>query len=632
VEKRSRLGSVRVLFEDSDGALWAGSRYHGVEYLSETVTYNWTTTNGLSHNLVTAIAQDRSGAIWVGTPNGLNRFLPRQSTTHSTNSPPRLLPENNRPEHWAIESFFVKNGLGANRIHALFMDRDGTLWIGTAGGGLTRYRNGEFRTVNSSHGLHSDVVAQILEDDDANFWIASTAGIFRVSKQSVDAVLDGREPLLRCVAYGKKDGMSTTGYPGGFQPTCAKTRDGRLWFCTNGGVTVLDPKEARESDVAPDVHIESVVMDGTELVDGQGLNLLASSIAPSKNKPRTHPVLTIPPGAKRLEFHCAALSFFAPEQTQFKFRLEGYEDIWHEAGKRRVAQYTRVPPGKYVFHVKAANAAGVWNSAGTSLGVVVKPTWRQSIWFRVASSVLVAGFGAAIYYMRVSKLKKARSQEAAFSRQLIESQEAERKRIANELHDSLGQSLLIIKNRARRGVKQQPSMDSMQSCLNEIADTAGQAVEEVRTIARALRPYQLDSLGLTRALQGLIRQVGETNGFEIKSRIEPLDGCLNQTAEISLYRIVQESLNNVVKHAKATCVSVSADLTDTHVRLTVQDNGQGFSPSASRSAKADTAGFGLRGIEERVRLLNGQFALRSQPGSGTRLRIEISRAETESKA
>jgi signal transduction histidine kinase len=161
----------------------------------------------------------------------------------------------------------------------------------------------------------------------------------------------------------------------------------------------------------------------------------------------------------------------------------------------------------------------------------------------------------------------------------------------------------------------------MERCLTDIAEMAGQTVEEVRIIARALRPYQLDSLGLTRALQALVRQVADANNLEMELNVTPIDGALSPSAEMNVYRILQEVLNNVVRHAHATRLRVLVERSDQIIRILVQDNGCGF--DSRMPSPTGNGGFGLRGIQERLQLLNGRWHLQSQPGSGTQIRIEI---------
>ncbi|MBI2947471.1 MAG: hypothetical protein HYY23_07485 [Verrucomicrobia bacterium] len=638
IETRSKTRSVRVLFEDRAGGLWIGSRDQGLEYFHGSQTQRWSTTNGLSHNTVTALAQDQSGAIWVGTANGLNRLTfvagPKPSEPESgPDIPGSRLPNSNvaSPQIDSLQVFTARDGLGFNRIHALFMDSKGTLWIGTEGGGLTRYQNEQFRTVTTRQGLQSDVVAQILEDDAGRFWIGSTTGIFQVSKQSVHEVLDGQRRFLRCLAYGKDDGMRSVGCPGGFQPTCAKTQDGKLWFCTSGGVTVLDPRQARRSGLPPPVHVERVVVDGVEIYSQEhGAGVLASSASAGRvngfqisniKSQIEPPPLIVPPGVNRLEFHCAALSFTAPAQTQYQFWLEGFDKTWNEAGARRIADYNRVPPGQYKFHVKGANSDGVWNSSGATLALVIRPTWRQTIWFRAATLVLLLCAIGAIFSNRMSQLKQFGAQQTAFSRQLIESQEAERKRIAVELHDSLGQSLLMIKNRVVLALRKDTSAESMREQLDHISRTVSGAVQEVRRISHALRPAHLERLGLTRVMQALADDTAETGQVQVELDLANLDGLFRPEQSISIYRIVQESLNNVLKHARASLVRISTRLEPGWLWLHLEDNGAGFDPRAAEGAKS--TGLGLLGIEERVRHLGGTFELESSPGRGTRLIIAI---------
>ena len=203
---------------------------------------------------------------------------------------------------------------------------------------------------------------------------------------------------------------------------------------------------------------------------------------------------------------------------------------------------------------------------------------------------------------------------------LLMLQDEERRRVAGELHDGLGQSLAIIKNRALIGLQDQTNHERAMDQLGEIAETATGAILEVREIAHNLRPYQLDRLGLVAAIKHMITRVSESTVLNVASDMEKIDGLLSPEAETSVYRIVQEGLNNVVKHSSATNARVEIKRDGGQLAISVHDNGKGISPSAP-SGNGAKGGFGLAGIAERVRLLGGSFAIDSQPSSGTILTV-----------
>jgi signal transduction histidine kinase len=214
-------------------------------------------------------------------------------------------------------------------------------------------------------------------------------------------------------------------------------------------------------------------------------------------------------------------------------------------------------------------------------------------------------------------LERERSVQQAFSRQLIESQESERKRIAAELHDGLGQNLLVVKNRALLGLLKPDDGANAVAQLNEISTAVSQSLDEVRQIAANLHPYQLDRLGLTRAIEAMIRKVSAAAGLDIAAEIDNIDGLFDAAAEINLYRIVQESLNNIVKHSAAAGAGVVIKRTAQGVTVAVHDNGKGFAAGEVKG------GFGLTGIAERVRMLGGAHTVDSIPGKGTTVRLTI---------
>jgi signal transduction histidine kinase len=229
---------------------------------------------------------------------------------------------------------------------------------------------------------------------------------------------------------------------------------------------------------------------------------------------------------------------------------------------------------------------------------------------------------------RVAQLKHANELQHAFSRELIASQERERKRIAGELHDSLGQHLVVIKNLALLSLDGQISDQTSRPRMEEICDAAAQALSEVREISYNLRPYQLDRIGLTKAIEAVVRRAADATTIMFHTDIDSIDAVLKADSEINFYRIVQECLNNVVKHSQATVADVTVRRSASRLLLCVQDNGKGFTPDGTIRRDGTQGGFGLLGILERAELLGGKMSSRSAPGQGTTITVEISLNES----
>jgi signal transduction histidine kinase len=219
-------------------------------------------------------------------------------------------------------------------------------------------------------------------------------------------------------------------------------------------------------------------------------------------------------------------------------------------------------------------------------------------------------------------LERQQAAQLAFSRQVLERLEDERRRIAVNLHDSLGQTLLLIKNHAILAIQRPPEEQELRRRLDEISGTTSQAIEEVRRITHGLRPYQLDRLGLTQAIRASVSRASENSSILVASRVEDIDGLFDKDAEIHVYRIVQEAVTNVVKHSAATEAAVVIKKRTATVSLSIRDNGRGFNP-AKPSSQPHDLGYGLSGIAERVRILGGTLAIESRPGEGTSLTVGI---------
>ena len=651
-------------YQDRSGAIWIGAWHSGLSRFADGKFTNYTMADGLPNELVTSLFEDREGRFWVGTHGGLTIF--EHGRFHSPSGP--TLPYDavvqticedrqgtlwfgtragvGRYEHGETRFLTEKDGLAANNTHAIvegangdlwiggyggltrirhgeftrwtekdglpssniwsiYEDHDGVLWIGTYEGGLVRFKDGKFISYSVKDGLFDNGVFRVLEDAHGYFWISCSRGVYRVSKRDLNAFASGDLKKVASTAYGKIDGMQSIECNGGVDPSGIKTRDGKLWFPTRDGVAIIDPESVAHDSVPPSVMIESSVVD---------------NVAVPVNAP-----LRIPPGRPNVEISYTAPNFINAAQTHFKYRLDGLDTDWVDAGGRRIAYYSHLPPGDYVFHVIAGNSDGVWNQEGKTLAITVMTPFYETRWFRLLVLLTLGALVAISWRYRVAQLQQAQAAQQAFSRQLIASQEAERKRIAAEMHDSLGQRLVVIKNLAYlllRSKKGSSADESDAQTITEIGDEASFAIAETREISYNLRPFQLDRLGLTKAIEAMVRTTGNASGIRFISELDNIDDVFPEDLRINFYRIVQESLGNILKHAQATEVNVGVKRRIENVILTIEDNGHGFTPD-ERSPLFSRSGFGLTGMGERARLLGGELKVRSTPGKGTTVLFEI---------
>jgi signal transduction histidine kinase/ligand-binding sensor domain-containing protein len=569
-----------VIAQDRDGHMWFGNGT-GLARVADGSAEFFTTEHGLPGNVVTSFLQTASGAIWVGTTEGLAQF------------------ENGR---W-VAFTEKRDGLAGNFIRSLYEDRDGTVWIGTYDSGLTRYAGGRFSTITSRHGLFSDGVFCLLEDDGGWFWMHSNQGIYRARRDELNAFADGRRASVTSVSYGPEDGLVNVEGNGGKQPACARAADGRLWFATAGGLAVVDPRRARQVST-PRVVIEDHLIDGRETEAAAG-------------------TVRIEPGERSLEIRYTALNFRGAERIRFRYRLEGLEEHWTEAGTRRFASFSHLPSGDYTFRVVAADHNGVWHEQGATARIVVVAPFYRTAWFYAlcaAGGLMIAGFA---YSYRVAQLQALNRVRAEYTRRLIQSEEGERRRLALELHDSIGQSLAVIRNRALISLRTPSDHERLLEQMEEISEASAMAAQETRQIALNLHPAQLDHLGLSTALASLVASVESGSHLTFQTNIDDVSGRVTGDAAIGVYRIVQESLSNVIKHSAADSVEVSLQVHGKRVQLLVSDNGRGF------STPGPVSGLGLTGMRERAAILGADLRIESAPGRGTRIVLSLSTRDAD---
>jgi signal transduction histidine kinase len=397
-----------------------------------------------------------------------------------------------------------------------------------------------------------------------------------------------------------------------FSPVC-RDREGRIWIATKLGAAVVRPEEwrrRREVERPPKVHLQEVEINDRPVAryvsgapEGAGLR-----------------GIVVPPGPRRVEFRYIGIDLTAPEEVRYRYRLEGYEDGWTEAGDRAVAVYPDLPPGSYVFRVAAAGRYGLWNEEGAAATLTVRPLWWERTGTRVLAVLVVLALLTLGYVYRLSQIKAKTALQEEFSRALIWSQEAERKRLASELHDGLGHELLVLKGGIDRELKRAGAEDADRD--SALSAKAREVIHRVREISHDLRPPELERYGIVPALESAALATAELTGIELAIELDAPERRLRPVVEISLFRIAQEALSNMARHSDASEGRVVLSHTEATMVLTIEDDGRGFDPAGVERTRRGP-GLGLAGMEERAHLLGGTWECKSEPGNGTRITVTV---------
>lgn len=556
---------VHVLYCDRAGRVWIGSP-EGVAVHDGERTTKLTQANGLPGNYVMSIAEDRSGAVWLGTITGLARI-----------------------DRGSVQAFGARDGLRSDYIQSLHEDGDGVLWVGTPGG-LHRFQDGRFHAITEKDGLFADNTLRILEDGAGNFWFSSYRGVFRVAKAELNAFADGRSPLVHSVAYGTADGMKSVVFSGlGRQPAGWRAKDGVLWFPSEQGVVRVDPLHLGPPDPPPASVIETVQVDGV-----------------STPEPR------VGPGGRRLEFVFTAPTSIAPEATEFRYRMDGFENAWREAGTQRRISFTNLAPGRYRFVVSARRAGGEWGVGEAASALEIVPYFHQTRWFFAGVCVLGLLLLWSAHSMRVNQTERR-----------LGAVMAERSRVAQELHDTLLQSLSGTAMQIQAALRRLRT-GAAESGLDQLSDALvhlGKSMADARQAIHDLQTPELEELPLGEALRAVGQRVcgsGTTLQYRVLGTAKPLA----PTLERHIYRIGAEAIANAVHHSGCSEVVVELHYSEEAIGLRVRDDGRGFDPLAASQTSTRERHWGLSGMRGRARQCGGQLAIQSTPEGGTQVEFE----------
>lgn len=584
---------VPALAPARDGGLWLGSTEGVIHYNDGKM--NWVEpTPPRRVRDVRTVLEEPDGTLWVGSNgDGLARFRDGE-----------------------LRQFRRADGLPSDFIQCIFREPDGTLWIGTRGGGLSRLKDGRFSSVGEKNGLADGSICHVEDDGLGYYWMSSHGGILRVNKAELNRCADGQLDKISCLTYGLNDGLLTLSASDALQPSGCKTSDGKLVFATDRGLAVIDPRNVKLNTHVPPVAIESLRV---------GDRVVAETSFP--NTP-----IEIGPGQSRIEFKYTGLSFAAPEKVVFKHRLEGLEPDWVSVGAERTAVYNYVPPGRYVFHVTAANNHNLWNEEGRSVAIVVLPYYWQTLWFKLLVVFVLLAATAALVWFQTQRRLQLKLERLERQRAI----EAERTRIANDMHDDLGANLTRITMLSETARAEMGNPARVEAGLGQIYDTARNVTRAMDEIVWAVNPKHdtLESLVFyfERFAHDLLGPAGLRCRLDFPSEFP----SWRPSSEVrhNLFLAYKEALNNAVRHSGADTVTVQLEFTETGCTLTVSDNGRGLANGSGAQKENGRVSFGngLANMQERLARIGGTCLVRGDSGMGCVVSLFVPTAAVISSA
>jgi signal transduction histidine kinase len=498
-------------------------------------------------------------------------------------------------------SYAGADGLGEDRVEGLQLDGNGTLWAATAGG-LSRVKDGRVATLTSKNGLPCDTVHWVMEDDDHAYWLYTACGLVRIARPELDAWVTDPKRTIRAAVFDSSDGVRIRANASGYSPRAAKTADGRLWFLPGDGVSVIDPHHLPYNNLPPPVHIEQVTAD--------------------RKKYETSSRLRLPPRIRDLEIDYTALSLVAPEKIHFRYRLEGRDSDWQDAGNRRQAFYNDLSPRNYRFRVAASSNSGVWNEAGASFDFSIDPAYYQTTWFRASYAAAFLGVLWGLYRLRLHQIARG------FNARL-EERINERTRIARELHDTLLQGFhgVMFRFQAARNMLPRRPEEAIEA-LDGALEPAEQALSEGRDAIHNLRA----STQVTNELAQAVTALGNEMSHELASHdsahaarfhvvVEGPPRDLHPILRDEVYAIAREAVRNAFRHAQAHDIEAQITYNGSSFQLRIRDDGKGI--DAAIVAEGRAGHYGVPGMRERARRIGGKLDVWTGTGAGTEIELSI---------
>jgi signal transduction histidine kinase/ligand-binding sensor domain-containing protein len=625
------IGHIRAIYAEPEGSLWVATMGNGISRYRDGRFRQYTKQDGLPDDWVRVVLKDSKGALWFGTNQGLACFKGDRFVSYKNAS-----------------------GLQNESIYALYEDIEGVLWIGTDTAGLARLDQNTLTFIDTRQGLVDDAVYSILEDHSGDLWFSCNLGVFRVNRRELNALAHGKIEKVTPSLFDTADGMRSRECNGGIQPSAWKTQNGHLWFPTIEGVVSINPTFLKRQGLSSSVLLKNVSID-RQTIDFTNY-------------------VSMPPSHGDLEFEYTGINFFAPERIHFMYKLAGFDREWVDAGTRRTAYYTKVPPGRYEFHVSAVGQDGARNIKTASFKFQLRHAFYQTAWFYGLCIASLLALGMAAYLLRLKVLK-------AHERQLVQLVDERTGELQEEIRERKQAQEEALQARMQAESANRVKSDFLASMshelrtpLNAIIGYSELLLEEIHHAERSEIVSDLQKIQTAgKHLLGLVSDVLDFSKIEagkvivcpeifsvrqlideIVATARPLLEKNHNTLSIINWpnlgkmnadplrtrQILFNLVSNACKFTERGQIWIESErrtvegmdwiyfrIKDTGIGITPEQLGRLFTPfmqaDASTSRKYGGTGLGLTISQHFCRLMGGEISVTSTPGEGSIFTVHL---------
>jgi signal transduction histidine kinase/ligand-binding sensor domain-containing protein len=572
--KQAWGSDVQAMVRDQSGAMWIAVIRKGLFRLFDGRWLAYGGLRALPRESPIVESDDQRGGLWFGYTH--NRVA--------------------RVERTVVRLFGVADGLKVGNVTAISA-RGAHLWIGGELG-LARYDGSHFVAVQGASDNSFTGITGIVETERGDLWLHGNKGVLHFLREEVEQAVRDTGHRVRYEAFDYLDGLPGAAVQLRPLPSAVETPDGALWFVTTNGLASIVSTQIHRNLLPPPVTIWSVT-------------------AGDRRYPVTSAALRLPVHTSKVQIEYTAGSLTVPERVHFRYKLEGSDNEWQDAGGRREVFYTNLAPGEYSFHVTASNNDGVWNPVGASLNFTISPAFYQTTWFRLLCGLVCLILLWGLYDFRVAQIRsKVRSR--------LEERLAERERIARDLHDTLLQGVegLVLRFQAvaNRIARREPVRELLERAL----ERADQVLEESRERVMNLREGAGDVGELAQALSAAGEQLAHMYPIEFRASVEGVRRDLHPIVHEELLFIGREAIANAFRHANASVVEAEVSYGEGALKMRVRDDGRGIDAQVLRGGRPGH--WGLPGMRERARNIRADLEIWSRPDAGTEIELSL-RAE-----